>query len=80
MLISDEHKKKKTQHEETANFFTTKHCQAFYILEQTAVDYSVIILTILIMWLYCYNVTSHGKLNQISSYVITSPHVGLTAT
>jgi hypothetical protein len=50
LIISDEHKKKKTQHEETANFFTTMHCQAFYILEQTAADYSVIILTILIMW------------------------------
>ena len=49
-------------------FFEPKMpCQAFYILQQTAVDYSVIIFTILIMCLYSYiyNVTSLGKLNPI---------------
>lgn len=53
-------KKKK----DTNRFFRQKmHCQAFYILQLTAVDYSVIIFTILITWLYSYNVTSHRKLN-----------------
>lgn len=71
VICSTMNTRKRHKHKET---ISSQECTAkhFYILEQTAADYSVIILTILIMWLYCYDVTSHGNLNQISSYVITS--------
>lgn len=79
-------KKKKAEHEETNSSTKIIHCQAVYILQQTSA-YSVIIFTILIMWLYSYNETSNRKLNLILYFwlalhlncVITWPYVSLTA-